>query len=225
LRGLGRTLFQPFVKLAQVGKVERCVAGIGREELLDARRRQAARKLQPQELVAPVAAEVPGHHLHPAHRVGGGPRLGCHAQQPELGRQHRPARDEGIDAGGVGVEQPQRLGVEVAQIRLGGAPHAERAHEAVGFQAGRPYHLREAPGGDAPVHLHLPQPVLGVHVAEREMRVVERAGEDVRDAESVAQHLGPGLQAPRQKLALRKGKRAQQIQVNPTPRQGHPDNS
>jgi hypothetical protein len=51
----------------------------------------------------------------------------------------------------------------------------------------RAEHLGEPAGAGAPVHLHLPQAVLRVHEAEREVRITLGAGEDVRDAVAVAQ--------------------------------------
>ena len=80
-------------------------------------------------------------------------------------------------------------GVDLARLALGHAPHAERAHQAVGGQGVRPGELRQAAGGRAAEELELPQPVLAVAEPEREAQVVRRPGRDVRDAEAVAQDL------------------------------------
>ena len=99
------------------------------------------------------------------------------------------------------------------QVRFGHAPQAERAHEAVRLERIRAEDLGEAPRADAPVHLHLPEPVLGVDEAEREVRVLERGGVDVRDAVAVAQHLDGRAEAGERDLAARHRQRLAQINV------------
>ncbi len=53
------------------------------------------------------------------------------------------------------------------------AVEPERAHEAIGRQRRSPHDLGQPPGPDPPLKLHLPEPVLGVHEAEREGRILE----------------------------------------------------
>jgi hypothetical protein len=177
------------VELAQLGKLGVGLAGVGRQELVQARVEQRLRQAQAQELAAPVAAEVPGHHLHPAERVGRRPRLGVDARHPELDRQHRLRGEKRVHACGVGFEQPPRFGVEVLEVCFGGAPDADRAQEPVGFERALAEGLREAPRCGAPVDLHLPEPVLRVDVAQRVNRIGEALRRDVRHAVAIAQDL------------------------------------
>ena len=180
----------------------RRLAGVGRQEFVDARQRQRLRQAHAQQFVAPVAAQVPGHHLDPADRVDGRPGLGPHAGEPELRRQHRIGGEEGVDAGGVGLEQPHRFAVQHAQVRLRRAAHAERAQEPVGLQPARADDFGQAAGGHAPAHFHLPEAVLRVHEAEREARILQAGREDVRNAVAVAQDLDRAAEAGEADLAL-----------------------
>ena len=101
----------------------------------------------------------------------------------------------------------------MAHVRLGDAPYAERAQEAVRIQRARAEHLGEAPGGDAPVHLELPEPVLRMHEAERELRVGFRLRKYVRHAVLVAQHLDRSAEARHRDLAAGRRQRQAQIQI------------
>ena len=111
-------------------------------------------------------------------------------QDDELGRQ-RPlvALDQGIDAGGIGLEHGSGVRREIGEIGFGDAIDAEDTEKLVGAEAGLAEQLREPAGADPPAHFHLPEPILGVHVAEREGGVGLRAGIDVRDAVPVADDL------------------------------------
>ena len=83
------------------------------------------------------------------------------------------------------------------QRTLRGAPDADGAQLDVALQRRRPEQLGKRPARATPAHVHLEQPVLGVHVPLHEVEVVVIAGLDVRDPIVVARHLGGGLQ-PRQ---------------------------
>ena len=65
----------------------------------------------------------------------------------------------------------------------------QHSQQAVGAEGGRAEHFGEASGANAPVHLHLPHPILGVHEAEREQGVLLAPGHDVRNAVFVPDHL------------------------------------
>ena len=83
----------------------------------------------------------------------------------------------------------------MAQICLGRATDAERAQEPVSVERSTPQHFGQTPGSDAPVHFELPQPILRMHEAKRELRVGFGFRKDVRDAVRIAQHFGFGAQA------------------------------
>lgn len=72
---------------------------------------------------------------------------------------------------------------------------AERAHGPVEIERPGPEHLRQPPRGDAPLHLHLPEPVLGMHEAEGEIGVGHRLRLDMRNAVAVAHDLDLGTRA------------------------------
>src|SRR6185369_6910094 len=66
---------------------------------------------------------------------------------------------------------------------------AEAAEQPVAFHARRAHPLGPAPVGAPPVVFHLEQPVLGMHPALAEERVVRRASADVRNALRVTVNL------------------------------------
>ena len=57
---------------------------------------------------------------------------------------------------------------------------AEGVEQAVGAQGARPHDLGETSRADAPVHLHLPEPILSVYEAGREKRINFPPRGDVR---------------------------------------------
>jgi hypothetical protein len=203
--------FLVLIKLLELADPHRRVSRIGRQELLDARRRQRFREAHAQQLVAPVAAQVPGHHFQPGERVDRLPAFKIQADKKKLRRQDRPHAEEGVDARGIGVELVSRVLVEMREICLRRAPHAHGTQKAVGFQAAAAQRLGQAPGPDAPVNLHLPEAVLRMHEAERELRIALRLGEDVRHAEAVAQDLHRRAEAGELDLALPGGQRLAQV--------------
>ena len=176
-----RLALEAAVELAQVANRRRRVARVGRQKLVDPLDAQRARKPHAQQLVSPVAAEVPRHHLQPRQRIDRAPGLGPYAQQQEFGRQHRVGGEECIHACGIGVERGARLGVEALEIRLRRAAHAERAQEAIGLQRRGPEHFGQPPGRDPAVHLELPEAILRMH--ESRARTARRARTAQRHAE------------------------------------------
>ena len=79
-------------------------------------------------------------------------------------------------------------------MREGGlrpAVEAEHPQQPIGVEGGCAQHLGEASRADPPVHLHLPQAVLRVDIAEGEEGVLLVSGEHVRDAVPVAHHFHP----------------------------------
>ena len=69
-----------------------------------------------------------------------------------------------------------------ARFRL--AVQAQRAHEAIARQRRGAEDLRQTPGAQPPLELHLPEPVLGVDEAEREARIEETVRLDVGIAQA-----------------------------------------
>ena len=112
-------------------------------------------------------------------------------QQQEFRRQARfqPARaslDEGIDAAGIRFECLPAVGRQCCKRSLTVAEEVERLDKDVGQVGAIAEQLRQAPLGGAARQLHLPQPVLRVHEAERAIKIVSRFSEDMRDALAVA---------------------------------------
>ena len=95
------------------------------------------------------------------------------------------ARDR-VDAGGVRLEHPARLGAEAELLVAGHAVQPHPADEAVDVDAVGPDQLADPAGGDAAGHLHLPEPILGVGHAHREGRVLHRGRRDVGHAPAIA---------------------------------------
>ena len=195
-------LFEAPVKGLQVREGHGRIPGKGGQELLEAGHRKCPGKAHAQQFRAPVAAQVPGHHLHPDERIDRGPGLGPGPGQQELDRQDRTGRQESVDPGRVGFEHAQGHRVQLRQAGLGRAAHADGAQEPVGLQAGGAEDFGQPPGADPAVHFHLPEPVLGMDIAQRVGRVRFVGGKDVGNAVGVAQNLHGGLQAWRRDFPL-----------------------
>ena len=155
------------------------------------------------DLVLGVASQVPGDCLGPRQGVDRGPwfdvaRPTRHPEQEELQTQLRraPVCDVGVHTIGVGLQHGAALTPCGRPLLLGQTPPPHRAQVLVGVQARLPNKLCEAPRCDVPVEVHLPEPVLGVHVALREEQVLGGVGVDVGDAVGVAHH-GDGRGQPR----------------------------
>ena len=168
----------------------RLVLSVGRVEVEDSLRGEELRHPKPHEVARPLACEVEGHHPGPDHGVGLRPRLRLEPDDEELGRKRTvPRLEPRVDPVDVGGDPPPRRGFEVGERRRRPPVETEHPKQPVGPDGGRPQHLGEPPGSDSAVHLHLPQPVLGMDVAEGEEGVLLVAGEDVGDAVAVAHHL------------------------------------
>ena len=169
---------------------------------------------RPHEVAAPLVPEVEGHHLRPHHGIGRRPGLGLEPEDEELGRERpRPPFHPRVDPGDIGVDPAPRAGGEALQGSLRPMAEAEPPQQAVGGEGGRPQHLGEAARTDPPVHLHLPQPVLSMDVAEGEEGVLLVPGEHVRDAVPVAHHLHRRDEAGDDALAVDLGERPPEPQV------------
>ena len=84
----------------------------------------------------------------------------------------------GVHPGRVGlVVRPGRRG-EGLDLPLGDAPPAERPQEGVGGHLRLPEQLGEPPARQVPPEVHLPEPVLRLHVPLRIEEIVRRVGED-----------------------------------------------
>ena len=192
----------------------RPILPVGGVEIENPVRREEVRHPKPHQVARPLAAEVEGHHLGPHHGIGRRPGLGLEAENQELGRERPDPRVEpGIDPVDVGVEPAPRARCEVREGGRRAPMEAEHPEQPVGSEGGCAQHLRESPGPDPAVHLHLPQPVLRVDVAEGEEGVVLAPGEDVRDAVPVAHHLHRGGETVRGALAVDRRERPAQPQV------------
>ena len=94
--------------------------------------------------------------------------------------------EEAVPPGAVGGERRPRPGGQVGEAAFGQPAQPEDAHEAVGGEGPRPQNLRQPPGAQAALELHLPQPVLGVNEAEGEIGVAVGARADAHHAVAVA---------------------------------------
>ena len=125
-------------------------------------------------------------HLEDGHAVPRLPGIGRAPTSLELDAPALRAVDERVDAGGKRLEHGARIGRRMLPVEARARFEAEAAKQPITFQACRAHPLRPAPVGAPPVVFHLEQPVLGVHPALAEERVVRRGGADVRNALGVA---------------------------------------
>ena len=186
---------------------------VRRVEVEDAFRREEVRHAQPHEVAGPFAREVEGHHLGPYHRVGRRPGLGLETDDEELGRQRaRPRLHPRIDPVDVRVDAAVRAGREAREGSFRPAVETEHPQQPIGVEGRRAEHLGETTRADPAIHLHLPQPVLRMDVAEGEDCVLLAPGKNVRDAVPVAHHLHGCAKAGCGPFAVDLGERAAEPQ-------------
>ena len=147
------------------------------------------------------------------------PRLGLEPQQLQLERQRAGARHRGVTPRPYAVEVVAGAVAEPRDLRLGGPPQPERAHQYVGLERLLAGELRHPAGREAAVELELPEPVLAVAEAVAEAEVDGRLRRDPRYAEAVAGDLDRRLQARRRAACPRSGEAAA---PEPVPGRGQP---
>jgi len=79
-------------------------------------------------------------------------------------------------------------GIPVSLTDTAGFREAGDKIEAIGIERRGAEHFGETPGADAAIHFELPQAVLRMHEAERELRIGFRFRKNVRDAVPIAQY-------------------------------------
>src|SRR5690606_38466676 len=142
------------------------------------------------ELILHVAAQVPSHRLQPGEGVDRAPWLdlvsGVGERQQGVLQAHRAGTrvtairvDPRIDAGRVRLQVLPRLGGEQIELLLGHPAPTERAYESVGRHLAGAEQLREAPRRDVTAEVHLPEAVLGVHIALGHEQVMCSTGVDL----------------------------------------------
>jgi hypothetical protein len=194
---------QALVERRVVDQRGRLVARVGRQQFVDTRHRQLQRQPHAQQFVAPVAAQVPGHHDRPGHAVLRRPRHGRHAEDQELRRPGFQAlRQEGVDAFGVGQHRVARRALRLRPLRRRRLTDLQRTQEAVAVQRAGAEGLGEPAAADALVRLELPEPVLRMHEAQRIGRVVFVRGADGGNAVGVALDAHLACQARRAQVAV-----------------------
>ena len=114
------------------------------------------------------------------------PRFGLEAGDGVLGGQRVGAVDEGVYAGGVGVEDHAGVVVHGGAVGLGAGGEAEAAHELVLLEGVVADGLGPASAAAEAIVLHVPEAVLGGYEALGEEGVVLVFGAGVGDAEVVA---------------------------------------
>ena len=161
---------------------------------------------QAQQLAAPVAVEAERHDLRPDHRIGRLPGVRPIAsQRQQLDQGELEAEllvvggEPGVHAGRVGLEHAANGGRERADAVRCGAIEPEPAHRAIGVDDAaaddrRRHDLGEPALAEPAHHLHLPEAVLGMHEAQAEGGILDRARDDVRDRLLVAHDLDRRLQ-------------------------------
>ena len=204
---------EPAIKSGVVGRRERLVARIWRQQLVDARHRQGQRQPRAQQLGAPVAAQVPGHHHGPGQAVDRRPVLDGQAHQQHLGRSRcHVLALPGVDARAIGQQHAARLAGQTLPLGLGGAAHAERAQKTVAVERSGTEGLGQAAAADAAVRLELPEPVLRMRETEPVGHVLDRRAADRRYAVRVALDAHRARQPCRAQLTRLHGCGAPEVQ-------------
>ena len=215
-------------------RVETGVRAVLRVERLDLGAREAAGQERAGDLLADGAVRVPGGGLEPAERVDGRP-LGRHVARGgvRVGHsEHRVLEGERLAARmrGQVVVHPPREGLQIRlRLRLqqvvgprGDRPPAERAGELVVRERVRAEQRGQRARRVVPGDVHLPEPVLRLHVALGEEQVGGVRGVDLRDARGVPVHRRRPGQArdPQRARGLRIGG-VQRLAQPPAAESGH----
>ena len=153
----------------------RCSASCGIRSSISAELRPCAASVRRAISWLRLVLRSQRHHLDGDDAVGGRHGSGAWRSSRNSGGRRGSNRpigrvDVGVDAAGVGLERPARLGRQRRQRALGVAVEVERAQEYVGGEGALAEHLRQAALAGAALQLHLPQPVLRVHEARARER-------------------------------------------------------
>ena len=206
-----RTVHTQFpIELRQIDCRSGLLARVRREQGPQLLRVQHLQSRQARHLIAPVAPQVQRHHQRPACAVGFVPvlaSLGCRsrvaAQHQELRRQGLIAMcEEGIDTVAVGLERHTCLIGQKGDLALSHLADAQRAHETVGVQRGRPQQFGQRAAHDAAVELQLPATFLCMHITHGHPGITRVAGPDMGDVRTIALNLNRGAQAGQWQFAL-----------------------
>ena len=99
------------------------------------------------------------------------------------------AVEVGIDPRGIGADCSLHLRGQAGEIPFDKPVESQGPHVPIEPERGLAEYLGQAPGAEAALHVHLPQPVLGVDEAQREIGVLKGLGEDVGHGIGVADDL------------------------------------
>ena len=177
------------------------VEGVRREQLVRAVTSDGVDREHPVDLVLHVAAQVPRHRLEPGERVDLGPQLGGVVEpacvehgvlEGDLGRA--AVGQVGVDTVGVGTQRHPGVGVQQRQLALGDRPPPHGAHVDVGLHGVLAEQLGQPPSRGVAAHVHLEEPLLGVHEALGEHQVLGGVRIDLWDAVVVAYDVDPACQ-------------------------------
>ena len=146
--------------------------------------------------VVGLEREAERQQLRDRQRVERRPRGHVGLRQLERGvlGGERVRREPGVHAVRVGLEGRAALGRNRRHRAHRGAANSERPQLDVARERARAEQLGERAARLPAARIHLEQPILRVQVADHEVGVVLALGEDVRDAERVAQHGGLSLE-------------------------------
>ena len=185
------------------------VAGVERDQRLRAHLLDQPGAL---DLRLPGRRQHEGQQLPEEGRVPRLPGLGLVVEDARLQRA-RAALHRRVHARDVGQHPLPQVGRRRFPGRAGGAVQTHAAHQPVGGQRRRPGDLGHASLRHAPVELHLPVAILGVHEAQPEQRVRLAPRVDVGHGRRVADDLDRAAQAGQAQRAvdLRRRGRAQQL--------------
>jgi len=157
-------------------------------------------------LALPAGGEVEGEELAGGEGVDGRPRTRRIAQQPELHRQRLPV---GLDERGhplrVRLDERSQVRRHARQRRASRGTQAEVAHLLVGAERAFAERLGQLPQRAPPQQVHLPQAVLGGHVALGARGVEEARRLDVGHAHRVAADDRTGGEPGKPELAIHLG--------------------
>ncbi len=169
----------------------------------------------PQHLGLQVRRELKRHQLDERDAVGRAPDRDLVREEEEL-RRPPPAgvgihlRDPGVDAAGIGLERRARLGILRLDRALGEPVEVVAAHELVDLQRPLAEHFRQPPLRRAPHRDHLPEPVLRMGEAQREIDILVGLAEDMGHVGIVAHDLDRAREALDAEALVIVGQRARQ---------------
>ncbi len=179
---------RPIRQRRQFPERDRRVLGVVGKQAVHFARGQQMRQPGALQFLPIVTAVLQFQQFSDHQAIGRRPIIRSITKYRELDRQRLSTVQESVDSGRIGVENGPEFGRHGVHADGGPPVDPQCPHEAVAPEGRISHDLRQPPGAETALHVHLEQPVLGVHKAERHIEIMAAGSRDRGDAVSVTHH-------------------------------------